>query len=157
MRTIGLEYLLGAYILFRALPVCPLCPAIRINGMSPGNVQTTRHGMKGKDMTSKEKRDELYKLAQEDVKIISLIRLFDSDNAPWWAFSQLVENESALIELDKVIPSHFDEECIEEAYQAIAHCSWYLDDVVNDSYHEVFGRSFGNVRNLAAAVARRLK
>lgn len=108
-------------------------------------------------MTSKEKRDELYKLAQEDVKIISLIRLFDSDNAPWWAFSQLVENESALIELDKVIPSHFDEEHIEEAYQAIAHCSWYLDDVVNDSYHEVFGRSFGNVRNLAAAVARRLK
>ena len=113
-------------------------------------------------MTSKEKKDELYKLAQEDVKIISLIRLFDSDNAPWWAFSQLIENESALIELDKVIPSHFDEERIEEAYQAIAHCSWYLDDVVDDSYREVFGRSFGdgsfgNVRELAAAIARRLK
>lgn len=108
-------------------------------------------------MTSKEKKDELYKLALEDVKIISLIRLFDSGNAPWWAFSQLVENESALIELDKVLPSHFDEERIEEAYQAIVHCSWYLDDVVDDSYREVFGRSFGNVRNLAAAIARRLK
>lgn len=108
-------------------------------------------------MTSKEKNAELYKLAQEDTSLISLMRLFDSDNAPWWAFSQLIDNESALIELDKVVPSHFDEERVEEAYQAIVNCCWYLDDVVNDSYREVFGRSFGNVRGLAAAIARRLK
>lgn len=108
-------------------------------------------------MTSKEKKDELYKLAQEDVKIISLIRLFDSDNAPWWAFSQLVENESALIELDNVIPAPCDEERIEEAYQALKGSSWYLDDIVDNAYWDVFGRSFGNVRNLAAKVARALK
>lgn len=108
-------------------------------------------------MTSKEKEAELYKMAQEDPSLISLMRLFDSDNAPWWAFSQLIDNESALIELDKVLPALCDEERIEEAYQAIVNCCWYLDDVVNDSYREVFGRSFGNVRNLAAAIARRLK
>lgn len=108
-------------------------------------------------MTSKDKHDELYKLAQEDTTIKSLVRLFDSDNAPWWAFSQLIENESALIELDKVVPSHDDEERVEEAYQAIVDCCWYLDDVVNDSYREIFGRSFGNVRGLAARIARRLK
>lgn len=108
-------------------------------------------------MTSKDKHDELYKLAQEDTAIKSLVRLFDSDSAPWWAFSQLIDNESALIELDKVVPSHFDEERVEEAYQAIVNCCWYLDDVVNDSYREVFGRSFGNVRGLAATIARRLK
>lgn len=108
-------------------------------------------------MSSKEKNDVLYKMAQEDPSLVSLMRLFDSDNAPWWAFSQLIDNESALIELDKVIPSPFDETRVEEAYQAIVNCCWYLDDVVNDSYREVFGRSFGNVRNLAAAIARRLK
>lgn len=108
-------------------------------------------------MQTNEKKKELYELAVEDTALVSLMRLFDSDNAPWWAFSQLIDNESALIELDKVIPSHFDEERIEEAYQAIVNCCWYLDDVVNDSYREVFGRSFGNVRNLAAAIARRLK
>ena len=59
-------------------------------------------------MISKEKNAELYKMAQEDPSLISLMRLFDSDNAPWWAFSQLIDNESALIELDKVVPSHFD-------------------------------------------------
>lgn len=108
-------------------------------------------------MTSKEKKEELYKMAQEDPSLISLMRLFDSDNAPWWAFSQLIDNESALIELDKVVPSHFDEKRVEEAYQAIVNCCWYLDDVVNDSYRGVFGRSFGNVRGLAATIARRLK
>ena len=114
--------------------------------------------MKGKDMTSKEKNAELYKMAQEDTSLVSLMRLFDSDNAPWWAFSQLIDNEAALRKLDLVIPiSYADEDRIEEAYQAIVNCCWYLDDVVNDSYREVFGRSFGNVRNLAAAVARRLK
>lgn len=108
-------------------------------------------------MTSTEKKEELYKLAQEDASLVSLMRLFDSDNTPWWAFSQLIENESALIELDKVIPSHFDEEHIDAAYRAIIDCCWYLDDVVNDSYREIFGRSFGNVRGLAARIARRLK
>lgn len=108
-------------------------------------------------MTSKEKNAELYKMAQEDPSLIILMRLFDSDNAPWWAFSQLIDNESALIELDKVIPSHFDEDRIDEAYRAIVNCCWYLDDVVNDSYREVFGRSFGGVRELATAISRRLK
>ena len=109
-------------------------------------------------MTSKEKKDELYKMAQEDTSLVSLMRLFDSDNTPWWAFSQLIDNESALIELDKVIPiSYFDEDRVKEAYQVIVNCCWYLEDVVNESYREVFGRSFGNVRELATVIARRLK
>lgn len=108
-------------------------------------------------MQTNEKKAELYKLAQEDTSLLSLMRLFDSDNAPWWAFSQLIDNESALIELDKVVPSHFDEERVEMAYQAIVNCCWYLDDVVNDAHIDAFGRCFGNVRGLAATIARRLK
>ena len=158
MRTIGLGHLLGAYILFRALPVCPLCPAIRINGMSPGNAQTTRHGMKGKDMIENKKTSELFKLAKEDQKIMNLWELFDRyDNGPWWDFSQLIDCELALLELDKCIPSAMDENRIDFAYDVIDSCACTLHDHVNKAYREVFGTNSNIIFTTARKVALALK
>lgn len=104
-------------------------------------------------ITSREKKAELYKLAAEDKNIMRLLGLFNSDNAPWWAFSQLVDNEAALLELDKVIPSAFDEDRIEAVHQALASSCWYLDDIVNDAFLDVFGRSIPDIRGIARRVA----
>ena len=157
MRTIGLGYLLGAYILFRALPVCPLCPAIRINGMSPGNVQTTRNGMKGKEMTSREVKSELEKLALKDPTVKSLFSVLESDNGPWWAFYQMTKNELGLMALDSVIPSIEDEEGIEIAYQALLDSTYQLCDVVNDAYRECYGFSCNCILSMSKKIARALK
>lgn len=108
-------------------------------------------------MTSKEKKDELYKLAQEDGAIMSLMRLFDSDNAPWWDFAQLVECEIALNALDRVIPAQFDEDRVDLAFDTLDDCAYRLADHVNAAYREVFGCNCNRIRNVARRIAESIK
>lgn len=108
-------------------------------------------------MTNREIREKLRELAENDHKVKSLTRLLESDNGPWWAFSQMVKNEVGLIALDSVLPSPADEEGIEIAYQALLDSTYQLCDVVNDEYRECFGFSCDIIIATSKNIARALK
>lgn len=108
-------------------------------------------------MIENAKTRELFKLAKEDPKIMNLWRLFDSDNAPWWEFSQLIDCELALLELDKCIPCAMDEDRIEFAYEVLDSCACTLNDHVNAAYREVFGTNSNIIVSTARKVARAIK
>lgn len=108
-------------------------------------------------MTNREIKSELRELAVNDPKVKSLARFLESDNGPWWAFTQMVKNEVGLIALDSVIPSAKDEEGIEIAYQALLDSTYQLCDVVNDEYRECFGFSCDIIIATSKKIARALK
>lgn len=113
--------------------------------------------MKGNEMIENAKTRELFKLAKEDPKIMNLWRLFDSDNAPWWDFSQLIDCELAILELDKCVPSAMDEDRIDFAYNVLDSCACTLNDHVNAAYREIFGTNSNIIFSTARKVARALK
>lgn len=108
-------------------------------------------------MIENKKTSELFKLAKEDPKIMNLWRLFDSDNGPWWDFSQLIDCEIAILELDKCVPSAMDEDRIDFAYDVLDSCACRLNDHVNAAYREVFGTNSNIIFTTARKVARALK
>lgn len=107
--------------------------------------------------TNKEKLAELERLAENDIKLKNLIRLFESDNNPWWDFSQLVECEIALIALDRVMPAPLDEDRVDLAFDTLDDCAYRFTDHVNNAYREVFGCNCNRIRYAARRIAEALK
>ena len=108
-------------------------------------------------MTNREIKAKLQELAASDPKVKSLARFLESDNGPWWAFSQMTKNELGLMTLDSVIPSAADEEGIEIAYQALMDSTYQLCDVVDNAYIDCFGFSCEIIIGTAKKIARALK
>lgn len=108
-------------------------------------------------MTNREIKEKLRELAENDRKVKSLARLLESDNGPWWAFSQMVKNEVGLMALDSVLPSPADEEGIEIAYQALLDSTYQLCDDVDKAYIDCFGFSCEIIIGTAKKIARALK